>query len=733
MKQLYQLIISILVLFSGTIHAQNTGQTDSLLAALENAEQTNYALILDQIAQIQDQLPSQNAFVIGAQALAITQSLSFLDATPHAYRNVAQLHLQENNFSEGLDLAFHALQFADKNNLTYEMSKTIAFLAEIYSKQGNITLSIEYNFSAAELFRKIELTQEAAQLYGQVGHLYFEEKDFDKAVFYYEEALKIAQDEAQNKIQNPIFISLYLNAGIAYRKLKKYDVAFRHLNLGLRLAQKSKNTSKTALITGEIGKIYQEQGNLSIASRYMEMDLNLSIRTGDWANVAEVLNHIGEIQTASGNYRLAEKYYDSALVISRKIKNLDILENTYKGLSELYVKRKDFQKAYQFHVIFSNVRDSLIRRRNALNLAKVHASHNLEKKQAEIERLTENNEAHEATIKKQTVVNLLIIMVLVLVTGLTFMFFRANKQRTKDNEMLKQRQEEIQMQRDALQAKGNELETAFELLKKSNKRMTDSINYARHIQTSIFPSVAKIQKTLPEHFILFQPRDVVSGDFYWAVSQANRTILAAVDCTGHGVPGAFLSMIGNDILHEIVILKGISEADKILNALHLGVRAMLRQEETENRDGMDISLCVIYQTARNSAPNAEMPRLEFAGAKNPLVYIQNHQMHIIKGDKHPIGGKQQEEKRLFTKHIVPLGKPTTFYIFSDGFQDQFGGAEGRKFMRKQFYEMLYQIHELPAKAQKKHLEKTILNWMSPAPGQEYRQIDDILVIGAKIS
>jgi len=726
MKQLYQLIFSFLILVVIPTKAQSAQSIDSLLTALENANSTTYISILDKLSSVQNHLPTQKAFNLGAKVLATSQSLSFRDAVPHAYRNVAQLHLLNNNFSEALDLSFRALQYSDKYRLQYEMAQTIAFLAQIYTQQGNITLAVEYKLSAGELFRGLQKYAESANLFGQIGQIYFEEDEFEKAILYYEQAIETANLDSAS-LFNPL-MEFHHQAGIVLRKLQDYDQASLHLKKALYFAQKVQNSNQMALITGEIGKIYKEQGNISIAVRYMEMDLTLSLKSKNWNNVAEVLNHIGEIQTNWGNYRLAQQYYDSALAVSEKIKNLAVLSQTYKGLASLQVKRKNYQKAYEFQLKYTHVRDSLLKQKKALKLAKVYASHSLDKKQAEIKRLTENNQAHEETIKKQTIVNTLIIVVLLLVTGLTFVFFRANRQRARDNEILKQRQEEIQMQRDALVEKGQELETAFTLLQKSNKRMTDSINYARHIQTSIFTSISKIQKNLPESFILFQPRDVVSGDFYWSITKGQRTILAAVDCTGHGVPGAFLSVIGNNLLHEIVILRNIMEADKILNELHLGVRTILRQAETENRDGMDVSLCVVHRTTGIFAE----PHLEFAGAKNPLVYIQDNELHVVRGDKFPIGGKQLENQRLFTKHIITLDKPTSFYIFSDGFQDQFGGTKGRKFMRKRFYNLLHEIHLLSADVQKKQLENTLLNWMHPEDGTEYRQIDDVLVIGAKV-
>jgi len=248
--------------------------------------------------------------------------------------------------------------------------------------------------------------------------------------------------------------------------------------------------------------------------------------------------------------------------------------------------------------------------------------------------------------------------------------------------------------------------------------LSDSIHYAQRIQQAILPTQEKFKQLLPESFIFFKPRDVVSGDFYFLEEMENKIILTAIDCTGHGVPGAFMSLIGNDILTEIVINQKTTEANKILGKLHRGIRFLLRQEETKNHDGMDMALVIIDKKDKT---------IEFAGAKNPLLYIQNEELHKIKADIMPIGGEQREIERVFTLHKIDISEPTTFYLFSDGFQDQFGGPKGKKFMTKHFRELLFKIHQKPMQEQKQILENTLQNWID-----KEEQVDDILVVGVRV-
>jgi serine phosphatase RsbU (regulator of sigma subunit) len=281
------------------------------------------------------------------------------------------------------------------------------------------------------------------------------------------------------------------------------------------------------------------------------------------------------------------------------------------------------------------------------------------------------------------------------------------------------------------------LEVAYKELEKKNDDITSSINYAKRIQSAILPLPEKMDSLLDDYFIYFKPRDIVSGDFYWIEKiergfttasdgskvRGDKIILAVADCTGHGVPGAFMSLIGHSTLNETLAnMRGRCDVETILNELHLSIRKILKQKETGTNDGMDIALCVI---------DKELDYIEYSGAKNPLYFVQNGEFFEIKADKNPIGGHQFEEKRSFTKHTVMLSpsSPTMFYIFSDGYQDQFGGKARKKFMVGQFKKLLHQISSLPCKEQKNTLSQIFINWMEE--GGEH-QIDDVLVLGVRL-
>ena len=253
-----------------------------------------------------------------------------------------------------------------------------------------------------------------------------------------------------------------------------------------------------------------------------------------------------------------------------------------------------------------------------------------------------------------------------------------------------------------------------------NKNITASINYASRIQRAMLPPIKDIKNSFEKAFVLWLPRDVVSGDFYWFTKMKGKTFIAAVDCTGHGVPGACMSMIGNDMLNHVVLGKKITDPSLILSYLHEQISLVLRQSETQNQDGMDMALCVYDQ---------DLKTMSFAGAKNPMYYVQDKKINQIAGAKSPIGGRwsRNEIDRIFETHTLQIDKPTTFFICTDGYQDQFGGKKGRKLMKKKMKSLFLEIAELEDDKQKEKLENYFLDWK-----KDEEQVDDVLVMGFKV-
>lgn len=304
--------------------------------------------------------------------------------------------------------------------------------------------------------------------------------------------------------------------------------------------------------------------------------------------------------------------------------------------------------------------------------------------------------------------------------------FQQNEELQAQTAELEQQTEEILAQRDLVEsqnqsiyAKNEYLEEQQKKIQLQNKNITASINYARRIQRAMLPSQNLLEEILPKSFVYFNPRDIVSGDFYFFAEKDDKIIIAAVDCTGHGVPGAFMSVIGNDLLTQIVVWRGITESNLILNELHNGIVQTLKQEETENRDGMDISLCILDKKTNE---------IQYSGAKNALLSITpDGQVNQIKGDRHHVGGVARQIERNFTAHSIYPEKGTRFYLLTDGYLDQFGGQHSKKYSTRRFQLFIEKLNPFHIFELQHEVERNFIEWK----GNE-KQIDDVLVIGFEI-
>jgi serine phosphatase RsbU (regulator of sigma subunit) len=329
-----------------------------------------------------------------------------------------------------------------------------------------------------------------------------------------------------------------------------------------------------------------------------------------------------------------------------------------------------------------------------------------EKKQREIEKLKSDREVSKLNMdlknqeldeQQQTII--WFIVGLLACSILIFFTIRSNMLRKKTN---------------------IELQSQKQIIETKNKEITDSINYAKRIQQAILPPTDIIHAAFKDSFVLYQPKDVVSGDFYGFFKKEDHIIIAAADCTGHGVPGAFMSMIGNEQLSKIIIEKGITKPSDILNELHSGVRKALKQDNVsgESRDGMDIALCKIYLNEK---------KLEYAGANRPLWIIRNKELIETKADKQPIGGLETDNRKPFTNHEIKLEENDCIYLFTDGYADQFGGDKGKKLMVKNFERHLIELHSESMEKQQALIYEKFSGWKG-----DHEQVDDVLVIGIKV-
>jgi serine phosphatase RsbU (regulator of sigma subunit) len=319
-------------------------------------------------------------------------------------------------------------------------------------------------------------------------------------------------------------------------------------------------------------------------------------------------------------------------------------------------------------------------------------------------------------IEKQRLLLYFVIIALILVSGLVYYIYRGYRIKKEANIKLEEKNKLISKQKDEIQKQKEVAESQRDLIAYQKKHITDSIQYAKRIQTALLPSLELFSDEI-DHFVLYKPRDIVSGDFYWVAKIDGQQMVIAADCTGHGVPGAFMSMLGVSLLNEIVLNRKIIQPDQILNILREYIIRSLKQavQTTGIKDGMDMCICLI---------DFKKNRMQFAGANNPLWIISDGQLNEIKGDKMPVA--IHDNMPPFTNHVIDLKKGDTFYIFSDGYADQFGGPHQKKLLSKNFKMLLQKVQDLPMLEQGAKIDDFFEDWR-----KELDQIDDVCVIGIR--
>ena len=452
---------------------------------------------------------------------------------------------------------------------------------------------------------------------------------------------------------------------------------------------------------------------------------------------------LGQVYLGWKEYNKCEKHLNLALQFADTTKNLLSKIDVYATFSNLYDTIGNYKKALLYNQLYTQYKDSLYNSEKTKSINELQTKYETEKKEQEIELLNEKSKLDKEKSAKQNLIIFTLIGGILLVLVITVLFIRQNVERKKKNVVLlvknaeiMQQKEEIIAQRDEIESQRDFVTNQRDLILHQKKEITDSIIYAERIQKAVLPSRQNFSDFLTDYFIYFNPKDVVSGDFYWISKINEYTIFAVADCTGHGVPGAFMSMLGGSFLNEIVRKSEITQANNILDALRTNVIEALNQKGTfdDQFDGMDISICVI---------NNKTLELEYSGANNP-IYIattvekisSNEKIKIIaedgntkflelKPDKMPIGHYVKMHK--FSNIKIQLQKDDIIYLFSDGYADQFGGEKGKKFRYKRFKNILFENRNLDMPEQHNLLKSTLVDWQ-----RDFDQIDDIAVMGVKI-
>ena len=639
------------------------------------------------------------------------------------YHALGELYYYNGNYTDALSNLKTALSLSEKIFNDSLKAEELNWIGVVYEGKADYEIAIEYYNKSYEINKKHNFTTGMSDNLSNIGMIYSNWGETDEAIKHFKEALEI--DLLANKKRN-IAID-YNNLGLCYVNVDMEKSIYYH-QTAISIDSSNNNYENIAKYINNIGLVYYRKGELQEAINQFELAVKISNSQKQKKNEAKFLQNISALYALKlKNYKIAITKLDQSIEICEKNDFKDLLSSAYYIYYKIYLLKNDYKTALEFYKLRTATQDSIFDKDSKEALEHYRAKYETEKKEHEIEVLKKDEIVKNLQIKKQKTTIWFISLGLFLFIIFILIVYRAYKQKHKAFETIKfqkdeitEKNEELNQQNEEILTQRDEIEEQRNVLSNQHKQITDSIVYAEQIQKAIFPPKEFVNKILPNHFILNVPRDIVSGDFYWISEIDNKIIIAVADCTGHGVPGAFMSMLGTTFLTEIVVKDKILESGLILDRLKSQVVNALHQkkgEEYGSKDGMDISLCVIDYTKNE---------LQFSGAYNPLIIINNGDLTEIKGNKMPIG-IYRYGKDNFETHNINIRKGSTIYMFSDGYQDQFGGEKNKKLGKRTFYNKLTEISSLPIKTQKNKLLELHNDWKNNG-----EQIDDILVVGIQL-
>jgi serine phosphatase RsbU (regulator of sigma subunit) len=656
---------------------------------------------------LKGQLKEALSIAIAAQHYSSTVSYKKGLATGFMLQGIALN--RSGNYDSAIAVLNRSLPLIHELNDSMLLSNVLVNIGNAYVYQGKHTSGLEYFFKGLAIEEKLRVQNNLSKYFNNIGLLFTYQKDYVKALEYTKKAI----DLAEKKRDKEKIGTLYNNIGLIYMLMEKGDSAFIALKKGLERSEAVSDKYTMTLCLSNLAELVTQKKQYEEAFQYNYRSYLISKAEGYSDLVAFDLVTMGNIRIEQGYYQEAEKYLMEGYTLSKEINAKVITQDVLFLIAKVHQKMNNYQKAYDYFQLYSEAKDSLLNQENSKLITEMNTKYTTEKKEKEIELLKKNEEIQKLDLNRkkielnnQQVISTSILAGFLLLTIVAVLLFNRYRLKKKANEQL--------------QAAYSLIEEKNKLIEKSSSMIIDSINYAKRIQDAVLPAPKELSEILSgDFFIFYKPSDIVSGDFYWCASQPNKTIFVVADCTGHGVPGAFMSMIGNTLLNEIVNERKVTSTQEIARLLDFKIIEALHQHQgSDQYDGMDISICCIDKLNKE---------ISFTGAHHAM-YVYDDRLKKIKGDSHSIGGAQLQHSKNFTSKSIPYKNGSRLYFLTDGYCDQSGGVEKRRFTSKRFENLLEEMQNMDMSSQHAKLEAVFEEWKGPA-----KQRDDILVAGITIN
>ena len=653
MRHLLRLILfTFLSLKCFSTNAQK-GRIDSLWSVYYNKEQsdTNRLNAIESIAKSYLDNNPDTAIILSENELLLAQQTRHDKYRANAYSYIGYSLYVQDKTMKALEFFLKALKIYQDLDSKTRISKCYSFIGLIYFKQSNYPQTLNYYFKALKIEEDLGNKPGIALCFNNIGLVYDKQSNLPKALEYNIKAQKI-NEELGNKIG---VANSLLNSGAIYDKQSKKEKALSNYLKALKIYEEEEESEQDiSLCLTCIGILYFDQSNYALALDYYTKALKINEALGNKKEMSLSFLNIGSLYNKTGKYKLAENSYNRAKQLSIETDYLDNLRLSYEGLSRVYANTGNYKSAYENHLEFKTLTDSIFNVENSRQLSDIKTNYEVAKKETELKAkadailLVSNEEK-----KRQQFIIYAIITVLMIV--ILFSFFLYKRFRLTNQ------------QKQIIELKNQETEAQKAIIEEHQKETIDSINYAKRIQYALLANKELLAKHLPQHFVLFKPKDIVSGDFYWAAEHNNKFYLAVCDSTGHGVPGAFMSLLNIGFLNEAIKEQDISQPHEVLNFVRKRLIESIGNDGQQ--DGMDaILICIDVLPGKR-----KFEAVSYSAANNTPVLIRNNQVIELSKDKMPVGKGEKTEG--FSKYEIHLQENDNLYLYTDGYADQFGGAK----------------------------------------------------------
>jgi serine phosphatase RsbU (regulator of sigma subunit)/tetratricopeptide (TPR) repeat protein len=637
-----------------------------------------------------------SSIYLSKKALLISRKIKNKQSIVNCLRTLGNLYYMKNSYDSALYYFNEAIDNIKKIPDERQLISAYNDIIPVYNILGQYKESIKYGFLALELSEKKHDSTGIAKSLNNLGKAYYYKGEYNNALRYYSQSLNLKENIVDKKYISSVLNNIglvYLKKGINEDK-SYFDSSLSYHRIALNYRREINAEKDIAESYINIGNIFSEMNNYREALYYYRLGEIIFDKLGNESGLSALLFDIANMHVKNNDLDLAISNYRKSIEIAQKIDNPGLLKVIYFSIAKAYASKEDFRNAYKYSNKYNILSDSIYKLESNKQITEISTNYESQKKENIL--LKHNTEIKLSELRRNRIILFISLIIIIAISVLVLVLVRSMKNLKKTTQLL--------------------VDQNFLITQKSDI-ITDNLNYAKIIQTALLPSHSDFKTLFQNSFILFMPKDIIGGDFIWYKNINDTKIFALIDCTGHGVSAALMSVIGNTLLNKIIVEEGRTEPAEILYKLDASLKPLLNRgaETSCIMDGMDIALCSIKNDI-----------LTFSGSFMPIFIISNGNETIYKGTRYLIGGSIFENKCGFTNETIILKKGDHIYLFSDGYYDQFGGETFRPLKFKNFQNMLVDNHHLSMDKQKQYFQKYIIDWIG-----DYEQLDDITLVGIR--